>query len=624
MSKPVVTHSFTRRAVIFGAANVAAVSVLLGRLYYLQFQRGDIYKNLSEGNRVKLQLIAPVRGILLDRYGEVLADNQKNFRLYLDTEINRKPEKVLQSLAEILDLSPERIREIIKRAGTSRYSPPVMIKEHLSWDELAQFEFYRLNYPEIYVEAGQVRFYPLGDKASHLLGYVGALSKKDVKEDEEITEQAEEEMALGRLPDFKVGKNGVEKAMEPELRGVAGSRETEVNVHGLALRELKRDEGRAGKTIKLTIDKRLQLYASSRLGSESAAIVVMNVRNGDILALCSMPSFEPNAFSKGIKSKYWKELLENKRVPLMNKALAGQYPPGSTFKMVVGLAALKAGLVSPENHIFCGGNFMLGNHSFRCWKQPGGHGSVNLRDALAQSCDVYFFTLAQRLGIDRIAEMSRMFGLGELTGTGLPDEKPAIVPDNAWKRRRYNQQWQGGDTINVGIGQGYILTTPMQLTVMAARLATGLKVVPRLTTEGPEPEFDPLPVSTAHLASVQEGMNAVTNSERGTAFGRRIKDPRFLMAGKTGTSQVKPLITHGVDQNKLPWEDRHHALFVGYAPVSAPKYAAAVIVEHGGGGASAAAPIVSDVLLKIQSLDAGEDGPKMPENLEPEDREKID
>lgn len=606
------TFSLTRRAVVFGCANVAAMSVLLGRLYYLQFRRGETYKNLAEGNRVKLQLIAPVRGMLLDRYGEPLAENQKNFRLYLDTDVTRKPEKALRALAPVLGLSEERINEVIEQAGASRYSPPVLIKEHLSWDELAQFEFYRLNFPEIYVEAGQVRFYPLGERASHLIGYVGTVAPNEMMEER-----------LVHLPDFKIGKSGVEKMLEMRLRGTAGTKETEVNVHGLGVRELGRKPGNPGENTRLTIDKRLQVYASARLGKESAAAVVMNVQNGDVLALASMPSYEPNTFSKGITTKYWKELNENSRIPLMNKAIAGQYPPGSTFKLAMALAALDCGVISPSARIFCNGTFMLGSHPFTCWR-PHGHGSMNMRDAIAQSCDVYFYTLAQRMGIDRMAAMARRLGFGKVTGLGLPGELPAIMPDDDWKRGRYNQPWQGGDTINVGIGQGYMLATPLQLAVMTARLASGTQVVPRLVADEEHPKFEPLGVSNSHLESVLDGMNAVCNAERGTAYGHRIKDPRFLMAGKTGTSQVRKLIAHGLDQNKLPWEDRHHAWFVAYAPVDAPKYACSVIVEHGGGGASAAAPVVSDILLKIQSLDAGEEGPPMPDAPRIDEEEETD
>jgi len=606
----------TRRTVVFGAANLLAMGTLLGRLYYLQFMRAERYTTLAEGNRVKLQLLSPVRGLLLDRNSVPLANNQKNFRLFLDTEATKDPHKALTALANVLPIGEEKMAQVLEDAKATRYVPPILIKEHLTWDELAQFEFFKLNYPEIFVDTGQVRYYPFGEQASHLIGYVGAVTEAEAKE------MGEDELA--RLPDFKIAKSGVEKMLESTLRGTAGVRQTEVNVHGLAVRELGRKEGKPGKTVTLTIDSRLQEYTSARLGEESAAAVVMNVHNGDVLALASMPGYDPNSFSKGITTKYWGELQANTRNPLMNKAITGQYPPGSTFKLVMGLAALEAKVISQESRVFCNGRFMSGNHQFTCWK-PAGHGSVNLHDAIQQSCDVFFYTMAERLGIDRMAMMARKMGLGKLTGLGLPGEKPGIVPDDSWKRSHYNQSWQGGDTINVGIGQGYVLTTPLQLAVMTARIANGgFAVTPRLIAS--EEPYAPtsLGISEEALAAVQSGMNAVTNTPGGTAYGKRIADERFAMAGKTGTSQVKKLIRHGMDQSKLPWEDRHHAWFVAYAPVAAPKYAAAVIVEHGGGGAATAAPIVRDVLLKIQAMEAGEPGPALPQIIRNNNEDEVD
>ncbi len=608
---------FTRRAIVFGAANVAAMSVLLGKLYYLQFLRAAEYKNLAEGNRVKVSLVAPVRGLILDRKGVGLASNQKNFRLYLDPETASDPADVLKSLTTVIALNEDRVNQVLDDIRSTRYPPPAMLKEHLTWDELAQFEFYKLNYPEVYVDIGQVRFYPLADKAAHLLGYVSAVDKNKTNDKDDLQK-------LSRLPDFKIGKTGVEEMLEHDLQGVSGTRQTEVNVHGLGVRELGRKEGKAGKDIRLTIDYKLQEYASARLGSESAAAVVMNVHNGDVLALASMPAYDPNSFSKGITSKYWGELQANPRVPLMNKALSGQYPPGSTFKLSMALAALDAKVVSPLATVFCNGHFMYGNHNFTCWKTSG-HGTVSMREAIQQSCDVYFYTMAERLGIDNIADMARKLGLGKSTGLGLTGEKNGIVPDDNWKRGRGAGAWMGGDTISVGIGQGYIISTPIQLAVMTARIANGgFMVKPRLVADDKVPDFASLGISQDHINAVHEGMNAVCNVQGGTAYAHRIKDERFLMAGKTGTSQFKKLVAHGIVQEHIPWEQRYHAWFVGFAPVAAPKYAAAVIVEHGGGGAAAAAPIVSDILLKIQSIDAGEEGPPLPEVPKPQDDDQID
>ncbi len=606
----------TRRAFIFGGASVAAMSVVVGRLYYLQFVRAEEYKTLAEGNRIKIQLIAPVRGLLLDRNGVALASNQRNFRLFLDTETLRNPRSSLEALASVMTITEEKINDIVKEARASRFSPPILIKEHLSRDELAQFEYFRMHYPGIYIDIGQVRYYPFSENASHLIGYVGTVA---VGEEAQVDDEE-----LERLPDFKIGKSGVEKMLEMDLRGTAGVKQTEVNVHGLAVRELSRKEGKPGKDIHLTIDAKLQEYACERMAGESAAAVVMNVHNGDVLALASVPAYDPNSFSKGITTKYWGELQANPRNPLMNKAISGQYPPGSTFKPCMALAALHNKVINAEQRVFCNGNFVYGNHNFTCWKQ-GGHGSVGLREAIQQSCDVFFYTMADRLGIDNMAEMGRKLGLGKVSGLGLPGEKSGIMPDEDWKMARYGQSWQGGDTINVGIGQGYVITTPMQLAVMTARIANGgYAVMPRLVDDGKSVDLKPIGVADDYIAAVQEGMNAVTNTPGGTAYSKRIMDERFLMAGKTGTSQVRKLIRHGMDQSKLPWEDRHHAWFIGFAPVHAPKYSAAVIVEHGGGGAAAAAPMVRDILLKIQAMDAGEIGPEIPKIPKTGDDEEVD
>jgi penicillin-binding protein 2 len=607
-----IRRLLTRRAFVFGAANLAALGVIAGRLYNLQFMHAEQYRTLAEGNRIKITLITPVRGLLLDRHGVVMANNQKNFRLYLDTEARNNPQEVLAALTKVLPISADRISDIVDQMQASRHPPPVLIKEHLTWDELAQFEFYHLNYPEVFVDTGQIRYYPFGERAAHLLGYVASPDKSKP-----------ELQKLSRLPDFKIGQSGVEQMLEERLEGTPGTKQTEVNVHGLAVRELGRKEGKPGENITLTIDSRLQEYASARLGSESAAAVVMNIHNGDVLALTSMPGFDPNSFSKGILQKYWDQLRTNPRNPLMNKAISGQYPPGSTFKLSMGLAALENKVATIDTEVFCNGHFQYGNHVFTCWR-PNGHGMMTLHTAIMQSCDVFFYTMAQRLGIDNIAGMARKMGLGKPTGIGLPEEKGGIVPDDAWKRAKYGEGWQGGDTINVGIGQGYVIATPLQMAVMTARIANGqFAVKPRLVADA-EPQFDPLGVNEDNISAVQDGMNAVCNTPGGTAYAHRITDERFTMAGKTGTSQVRKLIRHGMDQNKLPWEDRHHAWFVGYAPVAAPKYAAAVIVEHGGGGATAAAPVVRDLLLKIQAMDAGEPGPPLPDAPKTDGDNEVD
>lgn len=592
------SRSFTRRAFLIGGVQALAFTALAGRLYYLQFVRSDEYTTLSENNRIKLTPIVPERGHLLDRFGNTLAENTKNYRLFFDPSSHKREpgEAVIRKAAALVGIGEKRLAQILSGIRFSAAADPYLLKDHLSWEELSRVELHLLDMPGITIETGQVRAYPFSDHTAHLLGYVGAVAKEEMKEGEEES--------LLRMPDFKIGKSGVERLLDDRLRGLAGVRKVEVNVHGVAVREQVSSAAVPGENIRLTIDARLQEYAVQLFGGETGAAVIMDVHNGDVRALVSLPGFDPNAFSQGIAAEYWKQLNEDIKNPLLNKAIAGQYPPGSTFKMIVGLAGLEAGVVNEHSTVFCPGHFFLGDHQFNCWKEDG-HGSVNLREAMAGSCDTYFYTLAQRIGILAIARMSRRFALGEVTGIGLFGEKAGIVPDPEWKMKRFKQRWQAGDTINVGIGQGYVLTTPLQLAVMTARLVNGgYAVVPRLLHEdGSLDDFNPVGVEEAHLKVMDDAMRAVVNSPGGTAYGRRIPEPRFAMGGKTGTSQVRAITKRGVDQSTLPWEHRHHALFVGYAPVDKPRYACAVLVEHGGGGAAAAAPIARDLLQKIQQLD---------------------
>jgi penicillin-binding protein 2 len=587
---------FSRRAVIFGGVQMAVFSVLAGRLYYLQFIKADKYKTLAENNRIKLQLITPERGNILDRMGLPLASNEKNYRLFFDySTINQKTfNATLSQLAALIELPEKKLKQLQKTKVTSA-SMPELVKDHMTWEEVSLIELHALSLPGVYVDIGQIRNYPLLEKSAHLIGYVGPVSEAELTDDDP---------PLMRLPDFKIGKNGIEKLLETQLRGTAGIRQLEVNVHGVPVREVGNQDSIPGESIHLTVDRRLQEYTADLVKNESAGVVVMDVENGNVLTLVSMPGFDPTQFSKGISTENWEALNKNKKVPLMNKAISGQYPPGSTFKMLVGLAGLQAGAIKPSSTVYCPGHYYLGDHKFNCWKE-GGHGTVNFQQAVEQSCDTFFYTTAEKLGIQKFADMARKFGLGQLHELGLVGEKPGIIPDPDWKMKRYKQKWTGGDTINCAIGQGYVLATPLQLAVMTARMATGRMVKPRFFVPEGEghPEFRPMDVKESLLQLNRDAMATVVNSPSGTAYGKRISEPRYAFAGKTGTSQVRKITQRGMNQNLLPWEYRHHALFVGFAPVDKPKYAVAVLIEHGGGGASAAAPVARDVLLKIQQLD---------------------
>lgn len=583
--------SLTRRSLLLGGVSLLGLTTLGARLYYLQFIRAEKYRNLAEGNRIKLQILPPSRGVILDRTGLPLADNRKNYRLFLDLEKNPEPLTALNQLEKLVALDSEKMKKIRDRLKAFPFGAPLLLKEDLLWEEVVKVEHNAPIISGAFIDEGERRFYPLAEQAAHILGYVGAVNEAEKGD-------------FYRWSDPKIGKQGIEKSLEEEIRGKPGVKHIEVNVRGIAERELHIDPSISGKTIHSSLHLELQKFTyETLLAHESGAAVVMNVHNGEVLALASAPSFDSNVMSSGISTKEWNKLREDERNPLLNKATIGQYPPGSTFKMVTGLAGLNKGTLNPNRTVYCPGHFYLGNKRFNCWK-PGGHGSVNLTHALAESCDTFFYTIGRDAGIDAIAETGRKLGLGVATNIGIPSEKGGIMPDGAWKQKSYQQPWQGGDTINAAIGQGYVLTTPLQLALMGARLVNGGRaVVPRLTKveEGfplaPLMGFDP-----EHIRAIVEGMDSVVNKPFGTAYGTRIQDPLLAFGGKTGTAQVRRITVRGQDQSKIPWLHRHHALFVGYAPISAPKYVVSVIVEHGGGGASVAAPVAKELLLKTQEL----------------------
>lgn len=508
-------------------------------------------------------------------------------------------------MAEIVPLHESERRRITREVLRKRRFVPVTVKENLTWEQVAQLELNTPDLPGVSIEVGEIRNYPFASDTAHILGYVGAVSEAELTGDPVLS-----------LPGFRIGKSGVEKHHEDALRGVAGAMQLEVNAVGRAIRELSRNEGQPGREVQLTLDIGLQQYAQARLAQEvSAAAVVIDVHTGGIYAMASHPSYDPNQFTMGIPASLWNELLRNPATPLSNKAVAGQYAPGSTFKMVVALAGLHFGVTTPRQSAYCPGHMDLGDHRFHCWKK-GGHGSVDMVAALQYSCDTYFYDLARRLGIDRIAEMARRFGLGEALGIDLPHERPGLIPSRDWKMATYSKSWQQGETLIASIGQGYVLTTPLQLAVMTARLANGGRAVrPHLTKQirqGPQEQtsWPSLGVRKEHLEIVLAGMDAVTNHPAGTAFKARITEQGMEMAGKTGTSQVRRITmaerSTGVKKNEqLPWRERDHALFVGFAPVRAPRYACAAIVEHGGGGSAVAAPIVRDILVECQKRDPG-------------------
>lgn len=600
--------AFSRRAILLGGAQLGLAAALVGRLYYLQVLEAARYKKLSEENRISLRLIPPPRGVIVDRLGNPMAVNKQNYRVIIVAEQTPDLDQTLDSLSQIIEISDYDRKRTMKEVSRKRPFLPVTVRENLTWEEVARVEVNTPDLPGVTIDVGQSREYVIGASAAHVVGYVAAVAESDLGDD-----------PLLEIPGFRVGKNGIEKIYDLALRGKAGTSEVEVNSIGRVIRELSRDEGKPGAEMVLTLDRELQQFAVDRLGQESGAVAVVDIHSGEVMVLASTPGFDPAAFAQGMTEDYWRQLTSDPKGPLTNKAIAGQYAPGSTFKTMVALAALDSGVVTPDHRVFCTGEVVLGDSHFHCWKK-GGHGSVDMHEGIMKSCDVYFYDVARRVGIDRIAEMARRFGLGKIVGIDLPGEKTGLIPDSDWKLGVTGVAWQPGETLVAGIGQGYMLATPLQLAVMAARLANGGNaVVPHLSRDlvdrngvrqREKPSFQPIGVSAEALKTVIGGMVAVCNDQHGTAYGSRIPDAGFQMAGKTGTSQVRRISRAerlaGVKKNEdLPWEERDHALFISFAPIDAPRFACAVIVEHGGGGSKAAAPIARDVLLQTQKRYAG-------------------
>ena len=598
-------HLFHRRAALLGGGQALLVSALFGRMYYLQVTEADRYRMLAEENRINLRLLPPTRGRVLDRFGEALAVNRQKFRVLIVSEKTRDVASTLDALAAVIDLSEYDRGRVQKEVRRHRSFVPVTVRENLNWEEMASIQVNAPDLPGVIVDEGLTRHYPQAQTAAHVLGYVSSVDEDDLTGD-----------PLLQLPGFRIGKAGVEQKFDLALRGAGGTSQVEVNALGRVIRELERKEGQAGADLMLTLDERLQRFASERLGAESAASVVMDIHTGEVLVMTSTPSYDPNAFNRGLTQREWNALSGDPRAPMTNKAISGQYSPGSTFKMIVAMTALEQGAISPDQTVYCKGHTDLGSRRFHCWEKRG-HGPMNMVQAIAQSCDVYFYDVAKRVGVDRIADMARRFGLGETTAVGLAGERGGLIPTEAWNRETVGESWQQGDTYNVGIGQGYVLTTPLQLAVMAARLSTGLAVEPVLTRQvmidgtviqRPPQVFEAVTIDPAHIAIVRRGMFEVLNGARGTARASKLKSKDVQMSGKTGTTQVKRITMAqreaGLpDSDQVPWKERNHALFVAYAPEDNPRYALSVIVEHGGGSSAVAAPIARDIMTEVLRLD---------------------
>jgi penicillin-binding protein 2 len=596
----------SRRALLLGTAQLGIIAALGARMASLQVYQADEFRMLAEENRINIGLISPARGLIYDINGVVLADNEQHYTITMTREGAGDVDEILARLNRLVALDPERLEKAREELGSRSPFVPVTVAERVSWQDVARVNVNAPALPGVVAELGRSRSYPQGLDMAHVVGYVGPVSDYDLS-------RIDDRDPLLQIPRFQIGKTMVENNLERDLRGSAGSKRVEVNAAGRVMRELDRVEGTPGSDVQLTVDARLQNYIQARLSGESAAAIVIDVTNGDVKGIGSAPSFDPNVFVRGISVSLWNELNERdidtslRRRPLAAKTVQGTYPPGSTFKMVVALAALEDGAIGPDETVRCVGHTDVFDTRFHCWKRSG-HGNMNLNEGIKQSCDVYYYDIGQRVGIDKIAAMGRKLGLGERHDLPMSAIRNGIMPDKAWKREARGEEWRIGDTVNASIGQGYVLTSPLQLAVMAARIATGRAVKPRLVrsidgVDEPSGAGESLGLNENNLRRVRSAMYDVSNHPRGTGYRSRIATEEFRMAGKTGTSQVRRITQaerdSGVTRNEdLPWSRRDHALFVAFAPADNPKYAVAVVIEHGGGGSTAAAPIARDVMLQ--------------------------
>ncbi len=589
-----------RRSVIMGGTMLATGAVLAGRMRYLQVERASDFRLLAEENRINIQLLPPARGLIYDRTGRLLADNEQNYRVVMVRENADDVDAVLDRLSRLVNIDMDAMARAREEMMARAPFVPVTIADRLSWQEFSSVAVNAPSLPGIIPEVGLSRIYPLGADYAHVVGYVGPVS------DYYLESTGDTDPVL-QIPDFQVGRYAAELRMEQELRGAAGTRRVEVNAAGRVMRELDRVAPSSGDDLQMTIDAGVQNYAQARLLGESASAVVIEVQTGEVVAMASAPSYDPNLFVRGISVADYASLTEDIYRPLASKTVQGLYPPGSTFKMMTTFAGLELGVIEPEETITCNGYIELGTRRFHCWRR-GGHGRMNMVQSLEQSCDVYYYELAQRVGIEAIAAMARRFGLGERHDLPLSGVAEGLIPSREWKRAHRGSDWVIGDSLNTSIGQGFVLTSPLQLAVMTARIATGRMIRPQLvrSLNGIDSRMDDggdLGIAPEHLDIVRRGMWAVMNAQRGTGRGARCVDEECEMAGKSGTSQVRNITAAeratGVTSNAdLPWDRRDHALFVAYAPADAPRYAVSVVVEHGGGGSSVAGPIARDILLR--------------------------
>lgn len=575
--------AFSRRAFILGGLKVTLLSLLAGRLYQLQILESEQYQTLSKNNSVKLAIVPPFRGNILDHKGNIFVDNEVIYSAIISREYIKNNAHLVHYLNEILgyevELSKMGIEKMLKKIPRSF---PVPIHKNLSWKDIAKISA-NLQLQEIQIIEEVKRRYIYGSILGHLTGYVAQPTTEEIKNS-----------SIQNCRHFQIGRNGIEKSFNDNLLGKPGIRTIEVNANGRFMRELSSKPPIVGKTLKTSIDLRLQQIVANKFHEMTGSAIVLNPNSGEVMAMYSAPSYDPNQFTQGISIKDWNKIISDSEYPLINKAISASYPPGSIFKIVTALAILSA-KISPHADVICTGEMKVGNHTFRCWNKHG-HGRVNLKQAIAQSCNIYFYTYGQRAGIDAIASTARKLGLGTHTQIPLPFESAGIVPDKKWKLQMSSQNWTAGDTINTSIGQGYLLATPIQLAMLLAKIVTGKQVIPTLIPNNSTNIPKSLEISEEHLILVREGLSDVFNSPVGTGYRRRIAIPGLEIAGKTSTTQVARLKDKDKKVSKKKLQD--HGLFVGYLTDTKQNFLIAIVCEHGGWGSSSALPLAIDVITE--------------------------
>ena len=610
----------SRRMFIITAAKAIIFTGIVGRLVSLQINESSKYRTLSDKNRFREWRLAPQRGVIKDHFDNEIASNQKVYQLHITPENTSNIENLFFRLKNILNLTEEKIFVLKKRILKQKPWEPIIVSENLTWSEFSRINLFLHELQGVEPVVSIARVYP-HQSTSHIIGYVSQVSAKDLQNKEYLKEMA--------VTGIAVGKTGLENALDEDIIGKVGFQRYEVNAFGKRIRQIHIDKGIAGKNYKTTIDLEVQKYSSELIKDKAASVCVMDIYNGDIVSMVSSPNYDPNAFVHGIGQKEWSYLLAHRDKPLMNKAISGLYPPGSTIKTIVALSALENDIVNPKKTVLCKGLIEFYGEKFHCWKKKG-HGYMDMRGAIQRSCDVYFYELARKLGVDRLSETAKKFGLGQKVFNNLSSEKNGVVPNTKWKKKFIGQNWYLGETLHSGIGQGYFQTTPMQLCLMTAQIANGgYKINPRIINDGKINNLqeyikyknkypnDPLPTdllvanfglevlfrNQENINFVKDAMYASTNEPGGTSFRSRMNSKKFIFAGKTGSSQVKKFTEAQreaeIKQDEIEYESRDHALFIAFAPYEDPKYAISVVVEHGGSGSSAAAPIAKQVIKKV-------------------------